>query len=127
MSRVAILDLKDALLQPLCETYLEDVEDWIIEQASAAGVEEADILTVLGKRAKRAAVLYLAVATCLGEAAQNQHTMGGDGKDVFLVKMGAYQKQLDRVMAAMTASDWSGSTADSDDTPTNLCAEIERG
>lgn len=126
MSRILVSDLNDALLAPLASTYLADVEAWIIEQAEDAGVAEADILVTLGKRAKRAAVLRLAVVTCLGEAGQNQHIMSGDGKDVFLVKLKAYQTELDSVVARLTPADWSGSTEPESQTPNRVCAEIFR-
>lgn len=126
MSHLLATDLHDALLQPLASTYLADVESWIIETASAAGVAESEILSTLGTRAKRAAVLQLAVLTCLGECGQNQRAFGGDGKDVFLVKLGAYQKQLDSVLAHLTSSDWSGSIEAEDQTPRRICAEIFR-
>jgi hypothetical protein len=127
MSWILATDLHDSLLQPLASTYLADVDDWIIEQADAVGVAEADILVTLGKRAKRAAVYQLAVLTCLGESGQNQHAFGGEGKDAFAVKLKFYQDQLTPLMGRLDASDWSGSTEESSQTPSNICPEIWRG
>ena len=127
MSWILVTDLHDTLLQPLASTYLADVDDWIIEQAEAVGVAEGDILVTLGKRAKRAAVLQLAILTCLGESGQNQHALGGDSKDVFLIKLKAYQEQLAGILTRLDASDWSGSTEESSQTPSNICPSLYRG
>ena len=131
MSHVVSADLNDALLQPLAFTYLPDVEQWIIEEASNAGVDGVTIpiLATLGPRAKRAVVLRLAVATCLGEMGQNQHMLNGNGQDAFSVKLKAYQNELDKVLMKLTASDWSGDTTTSpaNATPNQLCAEMFRG
>jgi hypothetical protein len=127
MSHILATDLHDALLSPYAPTYLEDVEAWIVERAEDAGVDEADILPVLGKRAKRAATYQLAIFICLGEGGQNQHAFGADGKDAFLLKLKAYQDQLTPLLSKLDAADWSGSTADADDTPRNTCPEIFRG
>lgn len=129
MSHIVSADLNDALLQPLAFRYLPDVEQWIIEEASIAGVAQASILATLGPKAKRVCVLRLAVCTCLGEMGQNQHMVGAQGQDVFSMKLKAYQLELEKAMDKMTPADWSGDTTTSqaNNTPNTLCAEMFRG
>lgn len=126
MSHLVSTDLHDALLQPYAPTYLADVEAWIVEQAEAVGVLEADILATLGNRAKRAVVYQLAIFICLGEMGQNQHFAGSDGKDAFSVKLKAYQDMQSDLLPTLGATDWSGTTEDAAQTPSNLCPRLYR-
>lgn len=126
MSHLVSTDLHDSLLQPYAPTYLADVEAWIVEQAEAVGVLEADILATLGNRAKRAAVYQLAIFICLGEMGQNQHGFGADGKDAFAIKLKAYQDMQAGVLPTLGAADWSGTTEDAGQTPSNLCPRLYR-
>jgi hypothetical protein len=129
VSHILSTDLNDVLLQPLAFQYINNVEEWIFEEALAAGVASSAILVTLGPRAKRAAVLRLAVCICLGEMGQNQHMVGANGQDVFSIKLKAYQNELDKVLMKITPSDWSGDTVTHPDsvTPNQLCAEMFRG
>lgn len=127
MSHLVSTDLHDALLQPYAPTYLADVEAWIVEQAEAVGVIEADILATLGNRAKRAAVYQLAIFICLGEMGQNQHGFGSDGKDAFAIKLKAYQDLQKDLLPTLGIADWSGSTQAEDSSPAILCPRIFRG
>lgn len=126
MSHVTADDLKDALLAPLAGTYLDDVEEWIVEQADQAGVPEDKISAVLGTRAKRAAVYELAILTCLGEGGQNQHAMGGDGRDVFAVKLSQYKTQLEDLLKRLSPTDWSDDLPIDAERAVNLCPRLYR-
>lgn len=126
MSHLVSTDLNDALLQPYAPKYLADVEAWIVEQAEAVGVLEADILVTLGNRAKRAAVYQLAIFTCLGEGGQNQLAFGADGKDAFMLKLKVYQDMQAGVLPTLGAADWSGTTEESGQTPSILCPSLYR-
>lgn len=126
MSHITTDDLKDALLAPLAGTYLDDVEAWIVEQADQAGVPEDKISATLGTRAKRAAIYELAILTCLGEGGQNQHVMGGDGRDVFAVKLSQYKAQLDDLLKRLSASDWADGLPPEADRSVNLCPRLFR-
>jgi hypothetical protein len=126
MSHVTADDLNDALLAPLAGNYLDDVEAWIVEQADMAGVSEAQISATLKPRAKRAAIYRLAIATCLGEGGQNQHVMGGDGRDVFAVKLSQYKTQLDDLLKRLSASDWADDLLPEADRTVNLCPRLYR-
>lgn len=127
MSHILATDLHDSLLAPYAPTYLADVEAWIVERAEDAGVEEADILPTLGRRAKRAVVYQLAIFICMGEGGQNQHAFGADGKDAFLMKLKVYQDQLSALLPTLDAADWSGTTEEASQTPSNICPSIFRG
>lgn len=126
MSHVTADDLNDALLAPLAGNYLDDVEAWIVEQADMAGVSEAQISATLKPRAKRAAIYRLAIATCLGEGGQNQHVMGGDGRDVFAVKLSQYKTQLDDLLKRLSASDWADDLPIDAERAVNLCPRLYR-
>jgi len=126
MSHVTADDLNDALLAPLAGNYLDDVEAWIVEQADMAGVSEAQISATLKPRAKRAAIYRLAIATCLGEGGQNQHVMGGDGRDVFAVKLSQYKTQLGDLLKRLSASDWADDLLPEADRAVNLCPRLYR-
>ena len=126
MSHVTADDLNDALLAPLAGNYLDDVEAWIVEQADMAGVSEAQISATLKPRAKRAAIYRLAIATCLGEGGQNQHVMGGDGRDVFAVKLSQYKTQLGDLLKRLSASDWADDLLPEDGRTANLCPRLYR-
>lgn len=126
MSRIATADLTDSLLQRFAGKYLADVEAWIVEQASDAGVAEADILATLGTRAKRAARYQLAIFTALGEGGQNQHAMGTDGKDAFSIKLKEYRDLQKELLPTLGAVDWSGSALSEDKTPSNICPRLFR-
>lgn len=126
MSHITADDLNDALLAPLAGNYLDDVEAWIVEQADMAGVSEAQISATLKPRAKRAAIYRLAIATCLGEGGQNQHVMGGDGRDVFAVKLSQYKTQLDDLLKRLSASDWADDLPIDAERAVNLCPRLYR-
>lgn len=126
MSHVTADDLNDALLAPLAGNYLDDVEAWIVEQADMAGVSEAQISATLKPRAKRAAIYRLAIATCLGEGGQNQHVMGGDGRDVFAVKLSQYKTQLDDLLKRLSPTDWSDDLPIDAERAVNLCPRLYR-
>jgi len=126
VSHVVASDLNDALLAPLAGDYLDDVEAWIVEQADMAGVAETRISAALKPRAKRAAIYRLAIATCLGEGGQNQHVMGGDGRDVFAVKLSQYKTQLDDLLKRLSASDWADNLPPEDGRAVNLCPRLYR-
>lgn len=126
MSYIAATDLTDALLSSYASKYLADACAWVEEEAARAGA--ASVLATLTGRAKRAAVYQLAILICLGEMGQNQSAFSGDGDDVFVVKLKAYQKQLDAILPSLSAEDWGGKTesTDSDDGPSRLCARLFR-
>lgn len=126
MSHIAATDLNDALLAPLAASYLDDVEAWIVEQADMAGVLEAQISATLKPRAKRAAIYRLAIATCLGEGGQNQHMAGGDGNDVFAVKLRFYRSELDDLLKRLSALDWADSLPPEAERAVNLCPRLYR-
>lgn len=125
MARLVASDLNDALLRKHVSTdMLDEVDDWIESQASAAGVALADIATTLTTRAKLASTYRLGVVVCRVMAGQNQRTMGQD-QDVFVAKAKMYATDLRDALQNLSAADWTG-VADVAAAP-GISIELDRG
>lgn len=109
MEYITKLDIRDKLLKVVERDVLE-ANDYVDSLAIGLGVDTSKMQGKVPAKIKRLAVVYACYLCCLNSVGMDSTTTfdNGERTDVFEQKRSAYKKELDGIVAGLTAVDFLG-------------------
>lgn len=102
-------DIRDKLLQ-VTEADVAEANAYVSDIAKSMGVEENSIPSVVPAKIKRLAVVYACYICCINSIGTDSTTTfdNGERTDIFEQKRVTYKEELDKIIAGLTANDFTG-------------------